>query len=1076
MAYSKYLLLAIFSCFYLAVAAQVGVDYDLVKPKKFENRTLASETSNDGKKFKKSRRFIQNTITHYNYYFNANLKLQLIVTMAKARFRDDYTRLLPFYNYTLDATATQKKDLDSIIYKATMGILIHDTRNDWIDNLYLLMGEAYYFKKDFDSAYITFQFLNWAFAPRDKDGYYLPIGSNENEMQGNNASVVTTKQHPNILQKAFSMPPSRNDALIWKTRTYITQNDFASSASLIQILINDPQFPPRLVPGLNEVRALWYYQQGINDSAAMFLEKALPAAANREEVARWEYLIAQLYEKTGNSFEAKTFYERAVTHTYNPILEIYARLNAIRQNKEGGEDYIARNIEALIKMAHKDRYAAYRDIIYYTAAQMELERKSRQGAINDLKLCIKYSAGSTNNQKNKAFLQLGNLSYEAKDYRNAKNFYDSLNLTNSEMASVGDIGWLPDRKAALTIIVANLQVIDRQDSLQRLAALPPAQRDAYIKHLVKVLRRQQGLRDEQDTTFSNSQIRNNNTVPDLFATGNGADWYFDNQTLKAKGFSDFRTNWGNRPNVDDWAIASIMKTNMPTSPGARRTIDMQDSGGKVAANTHIDYKSLLSHLPLTADKMQKSMDSIENALFGLGRGYKDGIADYPYAIGAYDSLLYHFPATSHREESLFDLYYCYKQLGDQPHADSVLRLLSEKYPKSSYTARILKPDSVEHAQTSLKIDATRQYDKAYIDFIEGRFDDAVQEKKVADSLYGDKYWTPQLLYIESVYFIKTRQDEKARAVLMSIINRFSKTPMAEKAKSLLDVLGRRRQIEDYLTRLQVTRAKDEDTVFNAAPDTAAQAAANRRPRLIRNDSNMLVKEDTSSWARARAREQALANPAGEKHNPAAIAPSTIKVDTGSMRKINMDAGQLASLHHLQDSLNKAMAKAQSDSAQMTRLRQRSDSINTALKKLQADTAQLAAKLRTMNSVFTLTPDKPHAVIIVLDKVDPVYVSEAKNAFSRFNLETFYSKGLTTDNASLNDSLKLVVISGFTTADDALGYLKTVKPEAPRDIVPWLPAGKYSFLIISDTNLQQLLDNRDMPAYRKFLSAAYPTTF
>ncbi|HEV9036483.1 MAG TPA: hypothetical protein VGQ51_07685, partial [Puia sp.] len=706
---------------------------------------------------------------------------------------------------------------------------------------------------------------------------------------------------------------------------------------------------------------------------------------------------------------------------------------------------------------------------------MELERKNRPGAINDLRLCIRYSAGSFNNQKNKAFLQLGNLSFDTKDYRSAKSFYDSLNLSASDMASTGDISWLSDRKAALTIIVANLEVIDRQDSLQRIAALPPAQRDAYIKRLVRTLRRQQGLRDEQDTSFSVSRLNSNNTVPDLFA-GNGAEWYFDNQTARAKGFSDFRTNWGNRPNVDNWAIASIMRTNMPTAPGARRTIDMADSAGRMAASTRIDYKSLLGHLPLTPDKMQKSMDSIEHALFGLGRSYQDGIADYPYAIGAYDSLLYHFPATKHREESLFNLYYCYRQLGDQPHADSVLRLLSEKYPKSNFTARILNPDSVEQAQTSQKLNATRQYDKVYVDFIEGRFDDALAEKKIADSLYGDKYWTPQLLYIESVYFIKTRQDEKARAILMSIMNRFPKTPMADKAGSLLDVLGRRRQIEDYLTRLKVTRAKDEDTVLNAAPDTAGQAAANRRPRLIRNDSNMLVKEDTSSWARGKAREQALANPAGAPPKPNAIGPAKMNVDTGSIRKISMDASQLASLHHLQDSLNRAMQKAQSDSAQMARLRQRSDSINNALKKLQSDTAQLAAKLRTMNSVFTMTPDKPHAVIIVLDRVDPVYVSEAKNAFSRFNLETYYSKGLTTENATLSDSLKLVVINGFPNAGDALGYLKTVKPEAPRDIVPWLPAGKYSFLIISNNNLQLLLDNKDMPAYRKFLSAAYPTTF
>lgn len=1024
MAYSKYLLLGIFSCFYLAVSAQVGVDYDLVKPPKYENRVLASETSNNGKKFKKSRRFIQNTITHYNYFYNANEKLKGILALAKARFRDDYTKLLPFYDYSLDATASQKRELDSIVYKCTMGILIHDTRNDWIDNLYLLMGESYYYRKSFDSAYTTFQFLNWAFAPRDKDEYYLPIGSNENEMQGNNASVVTTKEHPNILQKAFSLPPSRNDALIWKVRTYIAQNDYASSASLIQILLHDPQFPPRLMPDLNEVRALWYYQQGINDSAAIFLEKALPAAETREEVARWEYLIAQLYERSGNSFQAKTFYERTVAHTYNPILDIYARLNAIRQNKEGGEDYIARNIEALTKMAHKDRYSPYRDIIYYTAAEMELERKNRAGAIADLRLCAKYSVGSLNNQRNKAFLQLGNLSFEAKDYRNAKQYYDSLSFGPSDMASMGDIGWLPDRKAALAIIVSNLQVIDRQDSLQRIAALPPARRDALIKKLVRTLRRQQGLRDEQDTSFSASPIRNNETVPDLFSNGSGASWYFDNPTLKAKGYSDFRTNWGSRPNVDNWAIASIMKTNMPPGPSGRRTVDLSDSLSKLAASNKIDYKTLLSHLPLTPEKMQKSMDSIETALFHLGRGYQDGIADYPYAIGAFDSLLFHFPSTSHREESLFDLYYCYKQLGDEQHADSVLALLEGKYPKSSYTARITNPDSVKEANSRLEIEATRQYDKVYLDFIEGRFDDALAEKKVADSLYGDKYWTPQLLYIESVYFIKTRQDQQAKGILMSIQGKFPRTPMADKAATLLDVLSRRRQIEDFLTRLNITRAKDEDTVLNAAPDTAAQAAANRRPRMVRNDSNMLVKEDTSAWARARAKERALGGP---------------------------------------------------DSLQLAREKHRDDSI-AALKKSHGDTSQLAAKLRTLNSAFTLMPDKPHAVIIVLDKVDPVYVSEAKNAFGRFNLETYYSKGLKTENASLSDSLKLVVISGFPNADEALTYLKTVKPEAPRDIVPWLPAGKYTFLIISDANLQLLLDNKDMPAYRKFLSAAYPTTF
>ena len=97
-------------------------------------------------------------------------------------------------------------------------------------------------------------------------------------------------------------------------------------------------------------------------------------------------------------------------------------------------------------MARKDRFKAYRDIIYFTAAQMELERKNKQGAINFLQLCVKNSAPN-GVQKNKAFLQLAGLSFDDKQYRTAKSLYDSVNMI--ELARLAeDVGWLNDRKAA----------------------------------------------------------------------------------------------------------------------------------------------------------------------------------------------------------------------------------------------------------------------------------------------------------------------------------------------------------------------------------------------------------------------------------------------------------------------------------------------------------------------------------------------------------------------------------------------------------------------------------------------------
>src|SRR3989337_76722 len=169
-------LFLIFCQLAVPVFGQLGIALDVKKPKEFENRVLRSEKS-DQKKFSLPKRFIQNTITHYNYFFNANNKLNEILERAKASFKDDYSELIPFYNYTLDVTAADSIQLDSISYKAQTGIVLHDLRNDWADNLYILWGASHYFKQQFDSAHLMFQFINYAFAEKEKEGYYRTIGS-----------------------------------------------------------------------------------------------------------------------------------------------------------------------------------------------------------------------------------------------------------------------------------------------------------------------------------------------------------------------------------------------------------------------------------------------------------------------------------------------------------------------------------------------------------------------------------------------------------------------------------------------------------------------------------------------------------------------------------------------------------------------------------------------------------------------------------------------------------------------------------------------------------------------------------
>ncbi|HEX4851749.1 MAG TPA: tetratricopeptide repeat protein, partial [Puia sp.] len=469
----------------------------------------------------------------------------------------------------------------------------------------------------------------------------------------------------------------RNESFIWQARTFITKGQMSKAAALIEILKNDPQFPSRLHASLHEVQAYWFYKQEVYDSAAYHLDLALDNANGKLELARWEFLIGQLYQRSGKHDQAKDYFEKAVQHTYDPVLDVYARLNAIRENKgqNAGEDYIQENIHKLEKMAKKEVYAGYQDIIYFAAAEMELERKDKPAAINFLVKATKY-ANPNSPTRDKAFILLGDMAMEDKKYKAAKSYYDSVNV--SDFAIAENLKTLQDRKRALSKIVAAQNTIDRQDSLQRIAAMPEDERNAYVKKLVKSLRKQQGLQEEENAEGQNFSFNssNNNAQSDLFGANPSGDWYFNNNSIKARGFSDFKSKWGNRPNVDNWQVSSLVaRQKIPNAPGQGNQGVAGENVAAQQSNVNITSEALLANLPLTPAKMQKSQDSIESSLFILGRSYEDEIPDYPSAINSYDSLLVKFPSSKYFEESLFHLYYCYKRLGDEVNAKRILDMM-----------------------------------------------------------------------------------------------------------------------------------------------------------------------------------------------------------------------------------------------------------------------------------------------------------------------------------------------------------------------------------------------------------------
>jgi hypothetical protein len=72
--------------------------------------------------------------------------------------------------------------------------------------------------------------------------------------------------------------------------------------------------------------------------------------------------------------------------------------------------------------------------------------------------------------------------------------------------------------------------------------------------------------------------------------------------------------------------------------------------------------------------------------------------------------------------------------------------------------------------------------------------------------------------------------------------------------------------------------------------------------------------------------------------------------------------------------------------------------------------------------------------------------------------------------------RLLLISPFTNAAEALLYVDQTKPKTANEIIPWLKGGKYSYSIITDKNLEVLKNSKDIDKYKQFLDKNVPGKF
>jgi len=684
------------------------------------------------KKWTLPRQAIQNTFTRYNYYFNANKKMQEAVGNMVRSHVNNYDTLISLFPFNPDLDSNKlTSDMDTIIRKASLGIQIHDPRAKWQDDLYLLLGEAFYYKGDYKNAGASFKTIV-SEAEKDKKEKEKNKSASAKDAK---KTTPTSYSEPDKTGVAGMLEhrSAENEALLWLSRTLAQSRKEGQAQTVLDLVRNDPNFPERLKGRL----AL---EQAFIDLNRRDFEKAvqsLNVVANDKELPKWlrlraSYLNGQLLQRQLHYIESDQYFNLALSLNPNLEMEFYAKKNiATNSINNGTSTYTADNL--LEKMSKDDKFRPYYDQIFYSMGKAALKKKQNDAALDFFKKSVK-SSKSNRKQMGLSLASIGDEYYIRSDYNAARNAYDSaamfLTAADDPVFTIAK-----KRAAALDLVAAPGNVVKTQDSLIHLASLPEKEQRKIIHDYVKDLERH--LRD--------SIYRAQNNPNAAAATMNNMNnnravtWYFANPNLMKQGENEFKQKWGSRTLKDNWRVSSSNSSSF-ASNSAEEEVPADQNELNLP-----DEDTLYATIPHSERTLEEANKQLRQGLFDLGKAYYSSLEDYEKATATFDQLDQRFPDHSNKAEELYTRYLIALRQNQPSKAAAFNKDLQQHYPESEW-ARLLSGENQEAESNPFPNAAITQpketisdfYDETYGMLMQRQYNDVLTRIRQADDEYKNQ--------------------------------------------------------------------------------------------------------------------------------------------------------------------------------------------------------------------------------------------------------------------------------------------------------------------------------------------------
>jgi tetratricopeptide (TPR) repeat protein len=637
--------------------------------------------------------------------------------------------------------------------------------NRWIDDSYMLIGKSYFYKQDYPMARRTFEFVI----------------------------------------KTYNTNPVKYEAMLWQALANMELGDYNRAEpmlDMVQNMIRQGKAPESNLKMLALCYANFYILQKNYPPAIEFLTRAIELHPSRSMKTRCIFILGQIHQNMGQFEDASRNYQAVIKRNASFEMEFNAKINlaVCYVANSGNRDYIIKKLKRMLK---DDKNKDYRDQIYFALASVALKDADTTGAIDYLTKSVATSK-QNNYQKAISSLELADILFTHKTYMLAQAYYDStLQFLPKSYPNYKEIS---KKTATLTDLVTHLQLIQREDSLQKLASMTESQRNAVIDGIITKLiaaemkkQKEEQERQENLALFGQSKGQSPGGpggAPSGSATGS---WYFYNPSATSNGFSNFARKWGHRKLEDNWFLSNkAIVSEIPETP-TDTTSDIiagaDTTKGKKAGPKSKNPKErafYLQDIPFTAAKIKISNDTMIQAYYNLGFVYAEGLNDYPHAIEAFQTLNSRFPDNKFTVQTYYELYMLYKTLENQPKSDTFKNVILTRYSETDFAKLLVNPNYYKEVQSRRK-EVNNLYLDTYTAFTNQQYYMVINNADIAMQKYpGDTALIPRFEYLKALSIGKIEVVDSLVAGMQRILVKYPKSPVHPLAQKVLDYLKNQR--------------------------------------------------------------------------------------------------------------------------------------------------------------------------------------------------------------------------------------------------------------------------------------------